>query len=340
MPPTPDNPSDTLPDEDWVDAVWLEGYFVLVARAGQVFHSNLHSVQFDQLDFASAETNSDENVGAISFRRRLFIFGSRTVESWANTGGRDFAFSRDNTFVVNIGCPAKHTIHADDLAIYFLGGDGIVYALASSQPVRISHEGVETDIAASDMSAARAYTYTEQGHKFYVLTLSTGKTWAFDATTRWWHERTENRILGVAKFDKSLDNIVARNDSLSLYALGLRPFRAPAALSRIAVSPDLFSRTLRAQVHSLEVQTSLKPGETAPAGATATLEVSHTAGSTWHPAGGQTKALAPTMRFNRLGSDRYGLGFRFRLTIDYTPVAGAAPIKVLGAYGTASAGLS
>ena len=336
--PAPDDAT-ALADEDWVDCDWVEGYFVLVARGGQVFHSNLHSLRFDQLDFASAETNSDENVAVRGFRRSLFVFGTRTVERWVNTGRAAFAFERDNSFVVNVGCASRHAVAHNDRALYWLGGDGIVYMLGASEAVRVSHEGVEREAKRTDLAAAKAFTYTEEGHKFYSLTLSDGTNWTLDTTTGFWHERSRSNVNAAVRFDRDTDEVVGTNDSLSLHVLSAAPFRDPARVRFTVISPKLFFKTLRTQVHSLEVQTSIKPGQAAPDG-DITLSMSHTATHTWEPPAGQAKPLEASPRFNRLGSDRDGIGIQFRLEVDYQPVAGEDPLQVLGAYATASAGVS
>ena len=339
MAPTPDDQAASLPDEEWVDCAWLDGFFLLFARNGQFFHSNHNSLTFDQLDFATAETKPDETIGAATFQRRIWVFGSNSIEVWYNAGGADFAFKRDVGFNVEFGCAARDTIQKTEYAVLFLGSNGMVYAVESSRPVRVSHEGLEKEIRKSDMTQARAFTYTEEGHVFYSLTLSTGANWTFDLTTRFWAERSEGRVLAAVQFSAQSDVIVGRNDALGLEVLSIQPFRPDGPIRAISVSPQLFFETTRTVIHSVEIQTNLAAGESIPEG-TATLQMSHTAGDNWEPPDGQVQPIAPTMRFNRLGQDRLGLGVRFRLILNYTPVAGADTLQVLGAYATASAGLS
>jgi hypothetical protein len=82
-----------------------------------------------------------------------------------------------------------------DNTVFWLGGDGdgdgIVWRLNGYTPVRVSHDGLEYAIqnyARTD--DARAYTYQQEGHTFYVLTFPTaGATWAYDVATGLWHER-------------------------------------------------------------------------------------------------------------------------------------------------------
>ena len=334
--PTPDDQS-ALPDEEWVDVAWLDGYFFLAARGGQLFHSNHGSLVFDQLDFASAESEPDPNVGLSTFRRQLWVFGTKSVERWYNAGGTSFAFERDPSFSVNVGCAARHTLQEHKHAIYFLGHDGIVYAMPGNEPIRVSHEGVENAVRMSDMEKSKAVAYTELGHKFYSLTLSTGDNWTLDATTGFWAERTETGINAAAEFGDDTDAIVGLDRSLSLFVLSTTPFGDVSDIRSVAVSPVFFSRTTRTQIHSLEVQTSVPRGESA---GTATLQVSDDAGATWKPERGLSQPIRSSMRWNRLGSDKFGLGVQFRLVLEYPPPTDGRPVLVLGAYATASAGLS
>jgi hypothetical protein len=57
-------------------------------------------------------------------------------------------------------------------------------------PTRISTHAVEQTLKGVDLSGAFAYTYQDEGHLFYVLTI-TGRdlTWVFDISTGAWHIR-------------------------------------------------------------------------------------------------------------------------------------------------------
>ena len=48
--PSPDNVNESLEDDAWVDVGWADGYFFLISRGGQFWHSQNQQVEFDQLD--------------------------------------------------------------------------------------------------------------------------------------------------------------------------------------------------------------------------------------------------------------------------------------------------
>ena len=257
-----------LQSNDWIDVGWVDGFFLLAAKSGQFFHSQLDSVQFDQLDFAEAGTNPDEIVGMEILNRRIYIIGRDTVELWFNAGGADFAFSRDNSFTLQIGCVAKGTIASNLLAIMFLGTDGIVYAMSGAQSNRISTESVEYDVARSNPQEARAYTYTEEGHRFYSLVLDdvggSKKNWTYDFNTGVWHERSETDIICIERFGNR--NLVGKEGFDHIFDQRLDwgsvddDANSNSAVNREAISPVLFRNFQRMNMSQFQVDIPLKDG--------------------------------------------------------------------------------
>ena len=271
--PTPDDAAATLPDEEWVDCLWSDGYYILLARGGQIFHSLLNSVQFDQLDFASAEAKPDGIVGGAVFNRRLYIFGTQSIEQWYNAGTTFFAYTRDNSMVFDIGAASRDSIQVNEEAVFFLSSDGIVYAMIGTAIRRVSHEGVEYDIAKSNPSRARAWTYTEEGHRFYSLTIISDadngegweqapggeyrKNWTLDTTTGFWHERTLTSVLCAANFEGA--NLIGTDVSEYAYELDLDVGTADGeAIRREAISPVVSNDQMRIQCHSFEIDLARK----------------------------------------------------------------------------------
>ena len=186
-----------LPEQDWVDCEWVDGFFLLFAASGQFWHSNVDSIQFDQLDFSQAGDMPDQIVAGVTLNSRLYIIGSKSVENWYNAGLADFAFARDNSFTVNVGCVSRATIAKNPIAITFLGNDLIVYMLGGGQPQRVSTESVEYDIKRSEPGKARAFVYQEEGHYFYSLTLENA-----DATKKNWTPRLHHGRLAREVTDR------------------------------------------------------------------------------------------------------------------------------------------
>lgn len=319
------NTLEDLAEQNWVDCLWVDGYFMLAARSGQFFHSNVDSLQFDQLDFAEAGSNPDSIVGIETLHRRVYILGDRSIESWYNAGLSDFAFARDNSATVNIGCAARATIAADQFVIGFLGNDSIVYALSGGFPQRISSESVEYDIQQSDPTRARAVVYTEEGHRFYSLTLvyddDSKKNWVYDFTTGVWHERLQTDILCTTRWRKR-QTLIGLEGKEHIYDMRLDWGSIEAdddgeevEIYREAISPLLFANLQRFKMRSISVDIPLRAdGETTDE---FLFEWSDDGKRTWKGGTaqeGSSKArrldTGPRFRFNRLGQTRTGRHLR------------------------------
>ena len=225
--PTSENPQELLPDENWVDVGWVNGYFLLLAYSGEIFHSRLHSGDFDQLDFATAERNPDPGVGLAVFGGRFYVFGSQTIEIYrevasATTGSGaviPFAFGRIGDSAIPIGCVARDTIQVNEGGVFWLGSDESFYVTGGGLPTKLSNATVDYDVARSNAAQARGYVYTEEGRRFYSLILQfpdgTKKNWTIDLATRFWHERTITNILCAEEFD--LKTVVGLDNSRTIF---------------------------------------------------------------------------------------------------------------------------
>lgn len=173
-----------------------DGYFIFnKPNTEQFFISGLNEVTFDALDISSSEGNPDNIVSVLSDHRDLWLFNTQSTEVWFNSGNNDFPFERIQGAFVEQGCSAPFSVAKMNNTVFWLGGDdkgqGIVYMAQGYQPKRISTHAVETAIQSyGTISDARAYTYQENGHHFYVLNFTNANTtWVFDTTTMLWHER-------------------------------------------------------------------------------------------------------------------------------------------------------
>ncbi|UKH48602.1 hypothetical protein [Vibrio phage vB_ValP_FGH] len=170
---------------------YQDGYFIFDRKGtGQFFISELLDVAFDPLDFATAEGQPDPLVAVLSDHREVFMFGTQTIEVWYNSGASDFPFERNQGAFIEKGCAARYTVAKQNNTIYFVGSDLMVYQMAGYTPVRISTHIVEQTLKGVDLTDAFAYTYQDEGHLFYVLTIpERNLTWCYDISTGAWHIR-------------------------------------------------------------------------------------------------------------------------------------------------------
>jgi hypothetical protein len=179
-----------------INGVDVLGDFFIAAQS----NSNLFvwsepgTVNFDALNFKDTNSVADTLLGVRVSRRAAYFFGTKSIEPWYESGGLDLPFSRIDGGVFEVGCLAKDSIAEMD-ALFWLGGDdkgvGSVWTVSGGVPKRISTHAIEFAIGQwSDPTDAEAFTYTQEGHSFYVLSsLSGDETWAYDINTGEWHQR-------------------------------------------------------------------------------------------------------------------------------------------------------
>jgi hypothetical protein len=193
-----DNTFAEITDEAFPGAsqvVCQDTFFIFIEpNSGQFFKSNSNSIVIDP-EVVSAEGSPDNLVGLISDHRDLWLAGEKSIEVWFNSGDGDFPFRRNEGAFVEIGLAASFSLAKMNNTVFWLGhddkGQGMVYQAQGYRPQRISTHPIEQAIQSyGDVSNARAWTYQQDGHYFYVLNFPTpSKTWVFDSTTGIWHER-------------------------------------------------------------------------------------------------------------------------------------------------------
>lgn len=186
---------------------YLDGFFAFVRPDTQQFYVTAidDASTLDALDFASAEGTPDNLVACIADHRELWLLGETTTEVWYNSGG-SFPFARNNGASIEVGCMAPHSLRQFDNGLIWLGrdknGDGMVYrAMSVQQASRVSNIGVEEALRQStDLSAAVAWVYQENGQTFYCLNApGLSSTWCYEVSTGTWHERAD--IDGDGQFE-------------------------------------------------------------------------------------------------------------------------------------------
>ncbi len=173
---------------------YQDGYFIVTEKdTGKFFISGLldgHS--WDATDYATAESNPDPLVRVFSDHRELWLFGTRTVEVFYDSGDADFPFVRINGATQEIGCIAKHSVVGIDNTLIWLDSRGMCVRAVGYQPQVISTRQIEYQWAKYPrLDDAVAFGYSMEGHSFYQINFpAAGKTWIYDAAINEWHERS------------------------------------------------------------------------------------------------------------------------------------------------------
>jgi hypothetical protein len=170
------------------DVAYIDGYFVwTVSASDQFIISALNDgLTYDPLDVATVEGAPDNLVGVENSHRELLFFGVDTLEIWYDSGDADFPFTRQGNAFIERGCIDKDSIVKLDNSVHFVGDDRICYRLDGYQPIRISTHNIELKLAQA--AYFRAFSYSQEGHKFYCLNTDVG-SFCYDMATGAWAER-------------------------------------------------------------------------------------------------------------------------------------------------------
>lgn len=174
--------------------VFLNQRFVITSATGRFQWSSLsEGSTWGALDFATAEYGPDGLVRAFVRRGELLLIGSKTIEPWYAPADGDDVFARAGT-VIERGCANGATVAMVEETVVLVADDLTVRALEGYQAKRISNHAVERSIRdTADRSAMVAWSYSKDGHSFYVLE-GDDFTWVYDAVTGEWHERQSYAI--------------------------------------------------------------------------------------------------------------------------------------------------
>jgi len=264
------------PSEGLSSIAYIDGYAVGTRNnnSGEFYVSGLLDfAAWDALDVASAESSPDGLLRVLVDHREVWLFGTDTVEVWANTGASPFPFERVPGALLERGCAARRSPAKMDNSVFWLGDDRIIYRAEGYQPARISTHAIEEVLRVGTVSDAYGMTYYQAGHHFYVLTLpSLGRTFVFDpaasaaAGAPIWHERQSGTSIEPAAwnvqcifhaFGKTLVGLqsgkVAELDLDTFTDLG-EPIRS------VIVGLPFYADTLRAMMVDFELECEIGVG--------------------------------------------------------------------------------
>lgn len=172
-------------------------FLVLVASTEQFFASTgLDATVWPALQTKIISTFPDNAVSFIVDHRQLWILGQKSSEVQYDSGNVPMPFDSVPGGFIEQGCGASFSVVQLDNSIFWIGsrndqGGGIAWRASGYTPTRVSNHAVETAWASySTIADARAFSYVDQGHSFWVINFPTANvTWVYDAATSLWHER-------------------------------------------------------------------------------------------------------------------------------------------------------
>lgn len=173
-----------------------------------VYYSNLYDAtkwystsDTTSYDYFTAEGNADPVLAMKRVGDNIWLMGSKSYEVHQLSGNDKNPFTRVGGSFSDIGVAAKYSPAVIGTDLFWLGqtshGGLCVYQSQGYDAVRVSTHAVEQDIAAVDFSDAVGWSYQEEGHDFYVLTMrGSALTYVYDASEKAWHKRS-SRVTGT-----------------------------------------------------------------------------------------------------------------------------------------------
>lgn len=172
-----------------VGTLAFQGGFGIYSEPGtdRFYVSALNDLtSWDALDFASAESQSDNIVRVFEDRAEIWLFGDKTIDVFRNSGASDFPFAFNTA--IQRGCAAAFSVASDDNTIFWIGDDRIAYRADGYRPARVSTHEIENWLeGATNIEDAKAFIYSTRGHKFYTITVPNYGTRQFNIATGLWN---------------------------------------------------------------------------------------------------------------------------------------------------------
>lgn len=151
---------------------------------------------WNAIDWASAEGSGDPITSISKKQGEVWLFGPQSFEVWRGTVNPNKPYSRVGGSFGEIGIGSIDSSSEIVENIFWLGssraGKNQVYKSNGYNADRISTHAIEKalDDAGVTTTDAVGFTYQQEGHIFYILTLvQADQTWVYDLTTGQWHER-------------------------------------------------------------------------------------------------------------------------------------------------------
>lgn len=312
----PQTASDITVQDDYVLAE--------VNNSLQFFLSNVaDGTSWAALDFASKIRKADRINGIISYKGEVFLFGTKTIEVWTNSGNASFPFERRSDVFIELGNAAQRSIVLAADKLFFLGksltgGYGFI-VLDGYNPVTISTKDIMSAICAlTTISDCIGYSYAKDGHEFIDWTFPTdNKTFTYDTSNGTWIVRQSylnsayGRFLGQCQafcYNKSL---IGDYNSGKIYTQSRSIYTENGtAIRRQFISPYLYSEGKRIYLERLQIdcQTNVGTG-------TFLLEMSTDRGNTWETIDTYT---VPTSGDGTIYTTSLGSAFCFAFRITTT----------------------
>lgn len=175
---------------------FVDGYFAVTTDSKKWIISALNDgINWNALDFATAEADPDPISGIVVHKNQVFIAGSQTIEPFDNRpSGADFPFIRSGLFIDKGVFAPFSIINANDTFMFIGGGENespAIWQFAGSTVQKVSTTAIDSVLqgfTSDEIESSFSYAYAQKGAYFVAFALPT-TTLVIDTITGKWHER-------------------------------------------------------------------------------------------------------------------------------------------------------
>ncbi len=178
---------------------FMDGYFLALKGGGSrsfSWSALEDGTSWDVLDVAERSEAADNISTLIRNHREIWLMGTQTSEVWYDQGDVNNVFAPLQGVFIEVGCTSPWSIIRVDNSLIWMGesqyGSLGVWRADGYTPRRVSTDAVDEWLGKQDVPTdARAWSYRQSGHVFYVLICprSADTSWVYDVGLDRWHER-------------------------------------------------------------------------------------------------------------------------------------------------------
>ena len=177
---------------------FIDGYFVFTTDAKRVMSSALNDgLNYNALDFASAERDPDKITGQVIHNNQQFVIGTQSTEPFSNQGAATgYPLTRQQGYSFDKGSRSPFTIIKTGDSFMMIGSgeneSPAMWEFIGNGYKKISNTAIEHLLqTASDTQIAEAFAfyYSQKGAYFACFTVGR-RTFCYDLVTQRWHERS------------------------------------------------------------------------------------------------------------------------------------------------------
>lgn len=338
-----------ITDEDFAGAssvAYMDGYFLYsTPDSQQLFATAINDgTSINALDTVEAEGHPDNIVGLVVDKRELWVFGEHTIEVfWDSAEAEGFPFSRRDGAFIDIGCGARGSIQQFDNSIMWLDSRGFICRANGYNPEVVSTAALTSAIKSySRTDDAIAWIDSDRGSLFYNISFpSAKKTWSYDPSTKFIHERAywnpdgkfEHDLINCQCFYKN-KSIVGLRNSGKMCEVDSDTFTDVGdPIHRVIQTHHFQENLVQLSLTNLELQ--IDTGFSAPTDdeGYVMIRYSNDKGHRWsheiHRSLGNTGDYNKPVRVGRVGSARHWM-FNYRFVVPYKFAVIRANVDVAG----------